>query len=147
VLLAATQFLGLGGLELGRSRNYFWLTQAWPRWILVPAILFQLCAPASIIIFDDNYDKPYAWLVLLCLVAVILGGYGYYRHVGRDLFALTCIGFGTAWVVFAFALKLVDAADDNCWVFLFLGVLAIAMLGGLVQWVRRLNLAMQEEAE
>lgn len=147
LLLALLQFLGLAGLELGRELRHFWLDQVWPRWVLVPVLLFQLCAPGSIIIFDDNYERPYAWLVLLSLVAAILGGYRYYRHVGRDLFALTCVGAATAWIVFVFALKLLEEFHEDCWVWLFLGVLAIVLLGGLVRWVRSLSIAMQIEAE
>ncbi|MHC4513116.1 MAG: DUF2157 domain-containing protein [Planctomycetota bacterium] len=147
LVLALTQAVTLAGFEVARERGYFWLQQAWPRRVLVPVILFFLAAPASPIIFEDYYDKPWAWLVLLSLVAAILGGYRYYRYIGRDLFALTCIGFATAWVVFMYAAKLIDLNDDNCMVFGFLGALVIGMLGYLVWWVRTLNVAMQREEE
>lgn len=148
LLMALVQLLGLAGFELGKKRDYFWVAQTWPRWVLVPVLLFQLAAPATLIIADDKYDRPYAWLVMLSLVAAIVGGYRYYRHVGRDLFALTCVGATIAWVVFAYAFKLlIDISrSDSCFAFLTLGILAVVLLGGLVRWVRRLSAAMQTEA-
>ena len=146
-VLAFTQCLALGAFELVRDRGYFWLKQTWPRWILVPVILTQLGIPATIIVADDNFERSWAWLVMVSLVAVVIGGYRYYRHVAKDLFALTCMGFTTAWVVFVLIVKVLADLLDDCLMFLFFGLLAVGMLGLLVVWVRRLNTAFQAEAE
>ncbi len=146
MLLALIQVLGLLGLELGRKHHYFWSDHVWPRWLLVPAILFQLCAPATLIIIDDKYARPWAWLVLVSLVAAIPGGYRYFRRVEKDLFCLTCTGAAAVWVMFLYPLRLLTDIHSNCFMFLFLGVLAILLLGGLVRWVRGVNIAMREEA-
>ena len=147
VVLALTQTVTLAGFELGRDRGYFWLKQTWPRWILVPVILWHLAAPATPIIADDHYGRPFAWLVLLSLAISVAGGYRYYRHVAKDLFALTCLGFTIWWVGTLYVFRLLRDVLEDCWAPFLLGLVALAGLGQLVLWIRLLNTTMQMEAE
>ena len=92
------------------------------------------------------YDEPESWLVILGLAGAIFGGHAYYRHVARDLFALTCIGFCCAWVITVFAARVLDVFNSGgCGSLLFVGLLVVGMLTYLVRWVRRLNREMRQD--
>ena len=71
---------------------------------------------------------------------------GAYRHVARDLFALTCIGVCCAWVITVFAARVLDVfRNGGCGSLLFVGLLVVGMLTYLVRWVRRLNREMRQD--
>lgn len=145
LFLAMTQAAALAGFEAGSRRGYFVLPQTWPRWLLVPALLFSLATPTTIVIFGDSYGVTEAGLTLLGLGASIVVGYSFYRRVARDLFALTCIGFCCAWVVTVGVFRALDASDAACGSLVPVGLLVIGMLTYLVRWVRRLSVEMQRE--
>ncbi len=146
LILAATQFLALAGFECGSRRGYFRLPQIWPRWLLVPVLLFTLATPTTILIFSDTYSALEMSLTPLALAASVTGGYRFYRHVVRDLFPLTCIGFCCAWIVAVLAFRGLEGfRNDACAAMVFVGLLVIGMLTFLVRWVRRLSVELKQE--
>ncbi len=146
LILAATQFLALAGFEYGSRRGYFRLPQIWPRWLLMPVLLFTLAAPTTILIFSDTYSALEVLLTPLGLAALMVGGYRFYRHVARDLFPLTCIGFCCAWIVTVLVFRGLDVfTHAGCGALVLVGLLVVGMLAFLVRWVRRLSVEMQQE--
>lgn len=147
LILAATQALALAGFESGLRCSYFCLPQIWPRWILVPVLLFHLAVPTTLVIFGHTDSGFEVVLAPLGLAAVVAGGYRFYRHVAPDLFALTCFGFCCAWLVTAGALRVLDVRHDACGSLVLVGLLVVGMLTFLVRWVRRLNVEMKREQD
>jgi uncharacterized membrane protein len=147
LVLAATQALALVGFESGLRCSYFCVPQTWPRWLLVPTLLFSLAAPTTLVIFGDTHGVLEATLAPLGLAGAVVVGYRFYRRVEPDLFALTCIGFCCAWIVTAGALRALDVGLDGCGSLVLVGLLVVGMLTVLVGWVRRLNLEMKLEQD
>jgi uncharacterized membrane protein len=148
LLLAAIQILALAGLELGNACGYFALRQAWPRWILVPAVFFLFCSPATKVLVQDEYDRIESWLVALGFACSVIGGFAYFRHRAPDLFALTCIGFSVAWLLTVLSFRLLTGFDfESCGSMVFVGLIVVGLLAALVRWIRRLNAAMRAEAQ
>ncbi len=146
--LAALQIIATVGLELGNKTRYFTTQERWPRWVLVPAVLVLLCAPATRALFEDEFDRPASWVVVAGFLAVIGAGYAYFRWRSADLFALTCMGFSVAWMIMALALRVLNVFEPNgCSGLVLVGLLVVVMLATLVGWVRRLNLQLRREGE
>lgn len=148
LILAATQFLALAAFEVARRRGYFRHAATWPRWVLVPVVLYHLCAPLTIVVFDKRWGRWDAWLVIAGLAGCVVGGYRFYRHLGRDLFALTCVGCSCVWTVLVVVLELLGVFQRGGFAKLLIaGLLIVGMLVLLVRWVRGLGVAMQQEVE
>ena len=146
--IAGTQILALAAFELVRRTSYFVVPQTWPRWVLVPAILFFLVVPTTALIIDTSYVQPGGFETLATLVGFLAVGYWVYRHILTDVFALTCGGFACLFVALAYIARLFNLFHGgDCSSLPILGVLCIAGLATLVRWIRRVYAGMPGDRE
>lgn len=142
--LAALHGLALVALEVGNARAYFEPPKAWPRWVLVPALLFVVFMPMASVVFRDAYDRLDSWIALFAFGAAVAISYVYARYRARDLFWLTCAGFAALGALTLVLLRSVDVfGSSSCGSLVFVGLVVVAMLTGLVQWLRRVHVELE----
>jgi len=146
MILALVNATVLAAREIGYLKfKMSWLAQGWLRWTLLILILTYLFIPSAIFIADLPKGET-SGLPLFVLIAVIMTGFGLYRFVSADLFALTqCLLAFCALVLIAIGRVLLEG--DNPFTWLFYGLIVVITVSAAAFLLRVIGNTITREAK